>query len=155
VDSNCDPSGIDYIIPGNDDAIRAIRLFCSKMADALIEGAETWRLENVEEDEAVEGEGAIVATPSVDETPEATEEVAEVETGKESKAAAPSETVEAPVEEAAAVKEAEPKAAPKAAPKKSEPKKAVLSTKKAETDETKPKAKKAVKSKESKTKAAA
>ncbi len=49
VDSNCDPSGIDYVIPGNDDAIRAIRLFCSKMADGLIEGAETWRLENIEE----------------------------------------------------------------------------------------------------------
>ncbi len=53
VDSNCDPSGIDYIIPGNDDAIRAIRLFCSKMADALIEGTETWRLEHADEmDEA-------------------------------------------------------------------------------------------------------
>jgi len=50
VDSNCDPSGIDYVIPGNDDAIRAIRLFCSKMADGLIEGAETWRLENIEEE---------------------------------------------------------------------------------------------------------
>ncbi|MDX8389861.1 MAG: 30S ribosomal protein S2 [Mariprofundaceae bacterium] len=49
VDSNCNPTGIDYIIPGNDDAIRAIRLFCSKMADASIEGAEAWRLENDEE----------------------------------------------------------------------------------------------------------
>jgi len=37
-DSNCDPDDIDYIIPGNDDAIRAIRLLCSKMADACIEG---------------------------------------------------------------------------------------------------------------------
>ncbi|PNU19779.1 30S ribosomal protein S2 [Geothermobacter hydrogeniphilus] len=40
VDTNCDPDEIDYIIPGNDDAIRAIRLFASKMADACIEGAE-------------------------------------------------------------------------------------------------------------------
>jgi len=38
VDTNCDPEGIDYIIPGNDDAIRAIRLFASKMAEACIEG---------------------------------------------------------------------------------------------------------------------
>jgi len=38
VDTNCDPDGIDYIIPGNDDAIRAIRLFASKIADAVIEG---------------------------------------------------------------------------------------------------------------------
>lgn len=37
-DTNCDPDLIDYIIPGNDDAIRAIRLICSKIADACIEG---------------------------------------------------------------------------------------------------------------------
>jgi small subunit ribosomal protein S2 len=39
VDTNCDPTGIDYVIPGNDDAIRAIKLFAGKMADACIEGA--------------------------------------------------------------------------------------------------------------------
>ncbi|MGQ9500412.1 MAG: 30S ribosomal protein S2 [Dissulfurimicrobium sp.] len=38
VDTNCDPDGIDYIIPGNDDAIRAIRLITAKIADAVIEG---------------------------------------------------------------------------------------------------------------------
>lgn len=38
VDTNCDPDNIDYIIPGNDDAIRAIRLFASKMAEACVEG---------------------------------------------------------------------------------------------------------------------
>lgn len=38
VDTNCDPDLIDYIIPGNDDAIRAIKLFSSKMADAVLEG---------------------------------------------------------------------------------------------------------------------
>jgi small subunit ribosomal protein S2 len=37
-DSNCDPDEIDFIIPGNDDAIRAIKLICSKIADACIEG---------------------------------------------------------------------------------------------------------------------
>ena len=41
VDTNCDPDDIDYIIPGNDDAIRAIRLLTSKIADAVIEGAES------------------------------------------------------------------------------------------------------------------
>ncbi len=40
VDTNCDPDEIDYLIPGNDDAIRAIRLFASRIADACIEGAE-------------------------------------------------------------------------------------------------------------------
>ena len=38
VDTNCDPDMIDYRIPGNDDAIRAIRLFCGAMADAVLEG---------------------------------------------------------------------------------------------------------------------
>jgi small subunit ribosomal protein S2 len=38
VDTNCDPEDIDYVIPGNDDAIRAIRLMASKIADACIEG---------------------------------------------------------------------------------------------------------------------
>ena len=38
VDTNCDPDEIDYVIPGNDDAIRAVRLFTSKIADAVLEG---------------------------------------------------------------------------------------------------------------------
>ena len=38
VDTNCDPTGIDYVIPGNDDAIKSIRLFCSLVAEACIEG---------------------------------------------------------------------------------------------------------------------
>jgi len=40
VDTNCDPDPINYVIPGNDDAIRAIRLLSSKMADAVLEGAQ-------------------------------------------------------------------------------------------------------------------
>ncbi len=40
VDTNCDPSEVDYIIPGNDDALRAIRLFASKIADSIVEGAQ-------------------------------------------------------------------------------------------------------------------
>ncbi|MGB9887583.1 MAG: 30S ribosomal protein S2 [Moorellales bacterium] len=38
VDTNCDPEEIDYVIPGNDDAIRAVRLLTSKIADAVLEG---------------------------------------------------------------------------------------------------------------------
>jgi small subunit ribosomal protein S2 len=38
VDTNCDPDPIDHVIPGNDDAIRAIRLLTAKMADAILEG---------------------------------------------------------------------------------------------------------------------
>ena len=43
VDTNCDPDGIDFVIPGNDDAIRSIKLFTSKIADACIEGAARYR----------------------------------------------------------------------------------------------------------------
>jgi small subunit ribosomal protein S2 len=38
VDTNCDPDEVDYVIPGNDDALRAIRLFASKIADSVVEG---------------------------------------------------------------------------------------------------------------------
>ncbi len=38
VDTNCNPEEVDYVIPGNDDAIRAIKLFCSKIANGVIEG---------------------------------------------------------------------------------------------------------------------
>ena len=57
VDTNCDPEELDYVIPGNDDAIRAVKLIVSKMADAVIEanqGAEA--LEEVAEEVAVEEE---------------------------------------------------------------------------------------------------
>ena len=56
-DTNCDPEELDYVIPGNDDAIRAVKLIVSKMADAVIEanqGAEA--LEEVAEEVAVEEE---------------------------------------------------------------------------------------------------
>jgi small subunit ribosomal protein S2 len=39
VDTNCDPTMVDYVIPGNDDALRAIRLFTSKIADSVVEGS--------------------------------------------------------------------------------------------------------------------
>lgn len=51
VDTNCDPDMIDYKIPGNDDAIRAIRLFCAAMADAVLDGKSTL-------EERAKGEGA-------------------------------------------------------------------------------------------------
>jgi small subunit ribosomal protein S2 len=42
-DTNCDPDRIDHVIPGNDDAIRAIKLFTAKVADACVEGARVGR----------------------------------------------------------------------------------------------------------------
>ncbi len=54
VDSNNKADGVDYVIPGNDDAIRAIRLFSSHMADAILEGKESAQVMTGAEDEFVE-----------------------------------------------------------------------------------------------------
>ena len=61
VDSNCNPDEIDYIVPGNDDAIRAIRLITSRIADACIEGRERMeeRLQAEADKEAVEAGFAV------------------------------------------------------------------------------------------------
>ena len=58
VDTNCDPDEIDYPIPGNDDAIRAVKLIAAKMADAVLEGKQGEQLEDVEE-ETAEAEAAV------------------------------------------------------------------------------------------------
>ena len=55
VDTNSDPSGVDFVIPGNDDSFRAIRLYVTAMADAIIEGKENASLV-VNEDEFTESE---------------------------------------------------------------------------------------------------
>lgn len=54
VDTNCDPDGIDYVIPANDDAIRSIKLFTSKVADACIEGAARYKGSSAAERDAQE-----------------------------------------------------------------------------------------------------
>ena len=49
VDTNCDPDEIDYVIPGNDDAIRAVKLIAGKMADAVLEGKQGEQVEETVE----------------------------------------------------------------------------------------------------------
>ena len=58
VDTNCDPDEVDYPIPGNDDAIRAVKLIASKMADAVLEGRQGEQMEGVAEEapEAKDGD---------------------------------------------------------------------------------------------------
>mgnify|MGYP003787186113 CR=1 FL=1 len=51
VDTNCDPDEIDLVIPGNDDAIRAVKLLTSKMADAVLEGLEGCQMADVPSEE--------------------------------------------------------------------------------------------------------
>ena len=55
VDTNCDPDLVDFIIPGNDDALRAIRLFTSKIADAVLEGRQAFEQTQVAEQKVAEG----------------------------------------------------------------------------------------------------
>ena len=54
VDTNCDPDEVDYVIPGNDDAIRAVKLIAGKMADAIREGKQGEQLEDEAEEAAPE-----------------------------------------------------------------------------------------------------
>ena len=89
VDTNCDPELIDYTIPGNDDAIRTIRLFASKIADAYLDGAGQTAMEMEKTEEAAEAE-----TPA--------EVVAEVAAEAE---AAPAEASEPPAAEVVAAEE--------------------------------------------------
>ena len=104
VDTNCDPEEVDYVIPGNDDAIRSIRLFSSRIADAYLAGAgELERQLDIEsKDESPEessekaAESGDAAAPEpVDnavepsETPAATEEATEEESTPEVESTAP------------------------------------------------------------------
>ncbi len=76
VDTNCDPDGIDYIIPSNDDAIRAIRLLTSRIADAVLEGMEKYRERVQAESDKEETAESVAETAGGDE--EAANEGAEV-----------------------------------------------------------------------------
>jgi small subunit ribosomal protein S2 len=71
VDTNCDPDEVDHVIPGNDDALRAIRLFASKIADAVVEGRalaseHDFTADKIVTDETPAGEGMVEYTEYVD-----------------------------------------------------------------------------------------
>jgi len=67
VDTNCDPDEIDLVIPGNDDAIRAVRLLTGKLADAVLEGREGMQVSAPAEEAASEAADAVVAGPQGEE----------------------------------------------------------------------------------------
>ncbi len=71
VDTNCDPDEVDFIIPGNDDAIRAVKLITSKIADAVLEGKQGLQIAQQEKEEETEAEDekndAVVETAEVSE----------------------------------------------------------------------------------------
>ncbi len=69
VDTNCNPDNIDYVIPGNDDAIRAIKLFTSKIADAVLEGRKRFEEKLVAESNK-EADVAVETAPAETDVPE-------------------------------------------------------------------------------------
>lgn len=125
VDTNCDPELVDHVIPGNDDAIRTIRLFAGRIADSYIEGAAAWGKDR--NGDGVEAEAAGGAEVEVEAEAVGAEEAeaavaaetageakAEPETQAEAAAApepeAAAEPASEPEAEAAGVAEAEPEA---------------------------------------------
>jgi small subunit ribosomal protein S2 len=64
VDSNCDPEGIDFVVPGNDDAIRSLDLYCKLVAGACIEGDQEHQNNLLTEKEAAPAESAAAAGPA-------------------------------------------------------------------------------------------
>lgn len=77
VDTNCDPSNIDYVIPGNDDAIRSVKLIASAIADAIIEAREGVSMKTVENEEGATDMAAALTDDKALEDAKAEEEVAE------------------------------------------------------------------------------
>ncbi len=67
VDTNCDPSEVDYVIPGNDDALRAIRLFTSKISESIAEGAQLMTDKQVADMQAATDQAAAAEVPVTDE----------------------------------------------------------------------------------------
>ena len=69
VDTNCDPDDVDYIIPGNDDALRSIRLFLTRIADAVNAGRGLREAAQSESEETSTGGGAPSPTAETTEAP--------------------------------------------------------------------------------------
>jgi small subunit ribosomal protein S2 len=82
VDTNCDPTEVDYVIPGNDDALRAIRLFASKIADSVAEGSQLAK--DTQSAELAQAAGAAQAQMAATEAPvEGAEISASEDTGED------------------------------------------------------------------------
>lgn len=98
VDTNCDPEMVDWVIPGNDDALRAIRLFTAKVADSVLEGRMAYEQTQVVE-EKVAGEGAALTEGEVQYVDTSAYEAYEKQEGDfvELESAEPSEPAESPV----------------------------------------------------------
>jgi small subunit ribosomal protein S2 len=85
VDTNCSPEGIDYVIPGNDDALRAVRLFASRIADAVVEGQQlSGKAEDEDEGGQTPAEPAATPAPTARVVTSAVDSTREIEPGAQS-----------------------------------------------------------------------
>jgi len=84
VDTNCSPEGIDHVIPGNDDALRAIRLFAARIADAIIEGKQIGTEGRVadESDQSTDADAVVESTISIPKEYLSDDEKAEMESAE-------------------------------------------------------------------------
>lgn len=106
VDTNCDPDEVDYVIPGNDDAIRAVKLIASKIADAVIEANQGEQFSTGDAEGEDKAFGADEANAAGTELPAETVAEAATEAAEEASAETAEETAAETVEEAAAEAEA-------------------------------------------------
>ncbi len=83
VDTNCDPDEVDYVIPGNDDAIRAVKLIASKMADAVIEARQGEQFEAAQAEDEKENEEVNLEEISLDDITLDEELIGEVDENEE------------------------------------------------------------------------
>jgi small subunit ribosomal protein S2 len=104
VDTNCDPGNIDYVIPSNDDAIRAIKLIVGKMADAVLEGQ---AMRKDTDEQMPEGFMEYSESELTDEDLLGAATLAKLQTQREEEAEESAEAVEEIAEEAETVAEAE------------------------------------------------
>jgi small subunit ribosomal protein S2 len=131
VDTNCDPEEVDFPVPGNDDAIRAIRLFTSRIADNVLEGLNLADERYVGQEEPAEAEEAVAAEAPVaaeekpaepaavaEEKPAEPAAAAEAKPAEPAAAAKPEKAAEKPAKKQPAEKPAEKKAAVKKPAKK-------------------------------------
>ena len=118
VDTNCDPELVDHVIPGNDDAIRTIRLFAGRIADSYIEGAAAWGKDRNGDGAEADAAGGVEVKPEAGAVgAEEAEPAVAAETVGEAKAEpeAQAEAAASPEPEAAAEPASKPEAESKAA----------------------------------------
>jgi small subunit ribosomal protein S2 len=116
VDTNCDPDVVDWIIPGNDDALRAIRLFTSKISESVLEGHNTYQQSQVADQKAAADQALVDGVEYVDTSAYEQYEKQEGDFVEGAELAAAETPVEPPIDSSSAAVVAVPEAVPETVP---------------------------------------